>query len=696
MPVSPRDVARRPAPLLNKLQLDQHLQRLAALAEAELVADSRAAAFSRIIDAVARLLPASAGASIVLWDPVRRRFTTGASNVAGQSGATPVQRVRRQGGSTRWIIDNQESLAVADVTADPFGVNPMTVDHDIRAYLGAPIVLQGESLGVVYALSHEARDWAETDVLFVETMARRAAMAIYNTDLIRDAREARDRAEALGRVGNALIGRADTGLLPEIVAGVVDGLRADRALLVTFDGAEQQLVDHVVGGPGADRMTRASFADLMDGLTGEALRTGEPILSPGGTADEREAPYLRDRREASGAGPVVVAPLRVGDCCAGSLTAIRRAGEPDFTDEDADLIRAIGAQAAVALEHARLIAESQRSAARVAALYRVMEAINSEVGLDELLARLTDVVADTLEADRVALALLDVTHRTVRRVVSGGPGRHWVVADVTFDELWEGLTGWVMRNRRPALSLQDEDDARESMRVKERRRTTVTGSILVVPLFHRGAQLGTLTVMNQPGQPDFTREHVEVAAAMAGHIAVAVANADLMDELQRLAVTDELTGTWNRRHVFEAADREVRLSRRSGAPVSVVLFDIDDFKQVNDRLGHGAGDDVLAGVAARAADVIRDVDVLGRYGGEEFVIVLPGSDAAGSATTAERIRAAVSADPIPTRAGEVTVTISAGAVQLAPGMSGVDHLLDRADAAMYLAKRMGKDRVEVG
>jgi eukaryotic-like serine/threonine-protein kinase len=101
-------------------------------------------------------------------------------------------------------------------------------------------------------------------------------------------------------------------------------------------------------------------------------------------------------------------------------------------------------------------------------------------------------------------------------------------------------------------------------------------------------------------------------------------------------------------------------------------------------------------VAARAADVIRDVDVLGRYGGEEFVIVLPGSDAAGSATTAERIRAAVSADPIPTRAGEVTVTISAGAVQLVPGMSGVDHLLDRADAAMYLAKRMGKDRVEVG
>ena len=691
------DAAPRTAATLNKWQLSQHLTRLAALAEIELVAESHEVAFERIIDAVATILPASAGASIVLWDASTGRFTAGASNVAGQDGVDTAQQVRRSGGTSRWIVDRQETRAVADATVDSVPIGRLTKDFGIGAYAGAPIVLQGESVGVLYALSKEVREWSETDLLFIETMARRAAMAIYNTGLIREARESRDRAEALVRVGTGLIGQsAVTEVLDQIVAGVGDGLGAERCLLVTFDVERELVVQHVTGGPGAARMEQADYAELMHGLTGEAVRLGTTVRSTGDVADEREADYVREKRAASGAGAVIVTPLSAAGGAGGTLTAIRAAGAPDFTADDASLLEAMAHQASMALEHANLIEANRRSATRVAALFRVMEAINSELGLDELLGGLTEVIADTLPADRVTLILSDPVARRVRRVVAGGPGRDRVATEVDFEELWQGLSGWVMRNRRPALSPQGVEDARESAMVRARRDATDAGPVLVVPLFHRGIQLGTLTAINRPGDRDFTQDDVDTAAGMAGHIAVAVSNADLFEELQRLAITDELTGVHNRRHLFDIAEREYRLARRSRTPLSAVLFDLDAFKDINDRYGHGAGDDVLVGVVRRAASVIRDVDVLGRYGGEEFVVVLPGAGADGGAGTAERIRAAVAAEAVETRVGPLEVTVSVGTAVLGPEMTGVEHLFDLADAGMYAAKRLGKNRVEAG
>jgi len=171
------------------------------------------------------------------------------------------------------------------------------------------------------------------------------------------------------------------------------------------------------------------------------------------------------------------------------------------------------------------------------------------------------------------------------------------------------------------------------------------------------------------------------------------------EAMERLAETDVLTGVANRRKIERTLLVEWRRAARGGYPVAVVMIDVDHFKQLNDRLGHPAGDAALAALAGAFAHGARRVyDLVGRYGGEEFVIVLPQSDAVGAAAAAERARLAVRALGIEHAPSGVAtcVTCSFGVAAMSPAAGGdPEELLRRADAALYAAKAAGRDRVEV-
>ncbi len=166
------------------------------------------------------------------------------------------------------------------------------------------------------------------------------------------------------------------------------------------------------------------------------------------------------------------------------------------------------------------------------------------------------------------------------------------------------------------------------------------------------------------------------------------------DELRRLATTDFLTGVANRRSFVEQMASEVARIRRFGQPGALLMLDIDHFKGVNDRLGHAAGDEVLRHLAQLAVDQLRQVDMFGRLGGEEFGILLPGTDTAGAMEFAERFRRMVEASPAMTTRGPVTFTVSIGVARLDPADTDPDAALARADAGLYKAKESGRNRVE--
>jgi diguanylate cyclase (GGDEF)-like protein len=167
------------------------------------------------------------------------------------------------------------------------------------------------------------------------------------------------------------------------------------------------------------------------------------------------------------------------------------------------------------------------------------------------------------------------------------------------------------------------------------------------------------------------------------------------EQLKQISITDELTGLRNRRYIMERLEDEFQRARRSGKPMGLIMLDLDYFKQINDMHGHQFGDLVLKAVASRMRSSIREYDLLGRVGGEEFFIVSPEAEVEETLRIAERIRELIRGEAISDGRREVTVTISAGVTMLKEHDRDIDVLFSRADTALYSAKQQGRDRVVV-
>jgi diguanylate cyclase (GGDEF)-like protein len=225
---------------------------------------------------------------------------------------------------------------------------------------------------------------------------------------------------------------------------------------------------------------------------------------------------------------------------------------------------------------------------------------------------------------------------------------------------------------------------------------------LAVPLLARvgrgrsAEQVGVVTIARRGRR--FDDGEVELFAYLTAQAAVSIENADLHETVRLQAVTDELTGLYNLRHFHQSLDGEIERSRRFGTEVGLAMLDIDDFKVINDTFGHQQGDVVLIEVGRVLRDLSRDIDEPARYGGEEMAVILPQTDLHGAELLAERMRAAVEELEIERLDGQghLTVTASFGVASMPECSSDKESLIAEADAALYRAKRAGKNRTRHG
>lgn len=166
------------------------------------------------------------------------------------------------------------------------------------------------------------------------------------------------------------------------------------------------------------------------------------------------------------------------------------------------------------------------------------------------------------------------------------------------------------------------------------------------------------------------------------------------DEMHRLSITDELTRAYNRRHFMRIAENGFDRARKGGSPFSLVLFDIDDFKRINDTYGHLAGDGVLRQLADVTRSSIRKHDLLARWGGEEFMLLLPEAGLEEALEVARRVQAGIEQNPTYLAGEPLKITVSMGVALFKPQMPAFDDLLSQADDALYRAKNLGKNRIE--
>ncbi len=314
------------------------------------------------------------------------------------------------------------------------------------------------------------------------------------------------------------------------------------------------------------------------------------------------------------------------------------------------------------------------------------------------------IVASTLDVDQTVRLVLD----QAKNVVPYGTATVQLLRGNAFELV--GGHGWddlkMIKGLRVAYPADDPHSRAIEMRgpvvVNEvqhecPRLTDACGrkveSWLGIPLIVHGGVIGLLT-FTSASPCCFTATHVRMMAALGDHVAVALHNARLYEQTRELAMTDSLTGVATRRSFFVQAKLALEQAKRNSRPISAIMSDLDHFKEINDAYGHVKGDEALRLVADAARDALRRSDVIGRFGGEEFAVILPDSMADDAQAIAERLRTEVGRIIVPGTTASLSISI--GIVSETPSRAEtVDALLDKADRALYEAKRLGRNRTAI-
>jgi len=314
-------------------------------------------------------------------------------------------------------------------------------------------------------------------------------------------------------------------------------------------------------------------------------------------------------------------------------------------------------------------------------LIEVTQELTLHLEIDDLLKLIAKHAARIVETERASIRMLNPTGDKLLAIARSSTSFHLNPSE-NF-RYGEGLMGWIVMHRQPIRSGDAEADPRF---VPRPGMKSAMGSFLGVPIVVGKNSLGVICAIH-PQKEYFTEVHEQALTLLAGICAPQVEIA----RLSRLATTDPLTGSLNRRAMEGWMTDDQLCAPEGAAPLSAIMADIDHFKNVNDTYGHLMGDQVLKQIATILSSVLRAGDAVIRYGGEEFLIVLPGVTAPRALQIAERARKTIEATEFHLHELTFHATISMGVAQLRPQETR-DDLIKRADEALYEAKNTGRNR----
>ncbi len=431
----------------------------------------------------------------------------------------------------------------------------------------------------------------------------------------------------------------------------------------------------------ADRGEGRQSSIAFRGSESEVLRTGQPVLISDRLAD-RSLLTLGAEDHAVPTRAAISAPLREGEEVVGSIS-VQSYRARAYREGDVELLQGIADVASVAIVNARHVTELERRRREAERMLEIARALVASLDDREVLRRVVDSALELTGSEGATVWLLEEDGARV-----GAAGGEAAPPEGALFPLQGDIVRLVVEERESVIL---DEVATSRLLPPATRRRLRSKSAVVVPLVAGERVIGALSVGSVELRA-FTPDEARLLQRLAGHASLALENARLHARLRALSLTDPLTNLPNRRHLEMHLAQEFAAAQR-GRPLALVLFDLDHFKKFNDTLGHVAGDDALRAAAEILMAETRAMNLVARYGGDEFVAVLSDTTEEGGERHAQRVALRLSRHPV---LGPLGLTLSSGVAAFDERMEGWEDLLRTADEDLYRNKglRPGGNGVE--
>lgn len=606
------------------------------------------------------------------------------------------------------VLKTGQPIFVPDVENTPYISPKIAALFPSRSMLGIPLIAQEQKLGVIVLGFNAAAILDHKDIIHAEVVAEQLALVLSKTQLLEDERRQVRQLTALHEVARVAVEAENEDQLIEKVSHIVgQNLFPDNFGIMLLDERSGYLRPHP-----SYHFFMASDLKMRDlrlgqGITGLVAKRGQPYRV--GNV-RRIAEYVDvDHRTIS----ELCVPIKFRERVLGVINA-ESTKRDAFSADDERLLVTLAGQLATAIEQFRK-AKTERY---------ILDQLAHDKDLIYSIAQITAQIERSLKAEQIVqtmgqelekigltciMAVCDANLKTFTiNYTSMAPNLVSIIERLQGFPLLQhkflrrSLEAILKKDEmfRPAVILDLDQELKTIFtHINTRHIPLVLKRVGVVdgveplrlPLVFEENLLGMLWIWGE----GVTRSDLPILSIFAKQIGMTLERARLFEEVQSLAFTDPLTGLQNRRSLFELGKIEFSRAMRLNRPFSCMMIDLDHFKSINDNYGHQTGDKVLQDFAARCKRSVRDIDLVGRYGGEELIILLPETNRELAIQVAERLRASVARNPIDTGDAEIHLTVSIGVATKDENTTDLEALIARADQAMYIAKHKGRNQVAI-
>ena len=467
-------------------------------------------------------------------------------------------------------------------------------------------------------------------------------------------------------------------VLEELLRTVKTAIPCDNAVIFMATEDEDKLYLRLY--IGTSELADSPEIALGQGLTGWVAKEKKPVLVKDGA---HGLGYLKDEREVNA---FLAVPIMNGGFLEGVIALDCSTGS--FTEKDKETLSGFASLALHVLQNARAYQRVDMSAKEFEALHRISAELSSSLDLKTILEKLATCSREIIAYDYLTVSFMEGPDTATFKILKGYDGLKIPEGPVP---LAGSLLGWIVENRQE-LCFTDLDQRAQKLPVfPDWLLKTEFKSFLGIPFLSQDACMGVFTIAMRAPHAITAYQH-QTLSIIANQVAVNIANAKFHHMMEKMATTDGLTGLTNHRAFQEKADQEFERAQRYPQSISLLLFDIDHFKKINDSYGHPVGDAVLKKIGKLLNETVRTVDVAARYGGEEFVALLVNTDSKGASQMAERIRASIEKSKFLLNGQRIPVTVSVGYAVFPEDAKEKSALIEMADQALYAAKDGGRNQ----